>query len=348
MKFKVSIKDLSNSLKKIMPFVGSEKAFENILLEVDDNILTIKALNSSSNARVRLNVEADGVFSFAIKGSEFNNIINTFKEFINVELNDGYIVISEKKSKIKLNTLNSNCFPEKLTDVESELLDVPSLELINGIKNAIDFTDIKSMNVISGINIDFNENVLTVAATDVVKLSVTDFAIKSDIKQNITIPLHLAKELIKNEGDFKIGISDRFIKFEYEDFVIVSNLLGGNYPKVKQLIPVEYNNMIECKKSAIFDILKRIALLNTKKQEVISMNLSENRLEFSYTNSDNNSLNEVLDVKYGGNDLEIKCNYVYLQTVINNFDDIVKIDFDISKPLLFKNDNNTMLLMPCK
>lgn len=345
---KASVKDLSNALKRIMPFVGSEKTFENILIDTKDNVLTIKALSSIGNAKIKLNVESDKDMSFVIKGIEFNNIINTFKDFINIELENNFIIISEKKSKIKLNVMKSSCFPENLSDIDTEAFEVSSMELINGLKNSLDFTEIKSMNIISGINIDFNDNILTVSATDGNRLSITEFKINSNIKQNITIPLSIAREIIKiEEREIKISISNRLIKFDFGDFVIVSNLITGAYPLVRKFIPNNYSNKLKCKKMYFEDILKKVALLDTKKQVKLKMKLSENLLNIDYVNADNNSLNQVLDVDYKGEDLEVCLNYEYLGKAIKNCEDEVNFEFgNTNSAILIKNNNNTMLIMP--
>lgn len=345
---KVSVKDLSEVLKKIMPFVGSEKVYENILIDVKDNILTVKAVNGISNAKININVESQQDMSFVIKGIEFNNIVNTFKNFIDIELEDNFIIISEKKSKIKLNVMKYSCFPEKLSNVDTKSFEVSSIELINGIKKSIDFTEKKFMNITSGINIDFNNNLLTISATDGNRLSITEFKINSDIKQNITIPLSIAKEIIKiEEQDIKISISDKLIKFDFGDFVIVSNLITGAYPLVRKFIPNDYSNKLKCKKIYFEDILKKVALLDTKKQVKLKMKLSENLLNIDYVNADNNSLNQVLDVDYEGDDLEVCLNYEYLGKAIKNCEDDVNFEFgNTNSAILIKNNNNTMLIMP--
>lgn len=347
MKFKASVKDLTNSLKKVLPFTSNDRTFENILLEINENELTIKAINNTSNAVIKSNIESSSVFGFVVNGSRFLNLISTFNEFVNIELKDTNIVISENKSKIVLNVMDVKNFPDNAKNIDTDSFEIDSFLMIKGIENAINFTDTKSMSLTSGINIDFKSNILTILGTDGACASITEIETQFDINKNVTIPFNIAKELIKDTGTkIKISLTDKHIKFDYDNFVIVSNILNGDYPNVKELIPKDYTNILKCKKSIIENILKRVELLNTKSQATILLMIRKNQLELSYTNNDNNSLNEIIDIDYIVEDLDIKCNYKYLSNIIKNFDDIltVKLGNETSPLILFENNGNTMLL----
>lgn len=352
MKLKVDVGDLSNSFKKIMPFVGNERVNEVVLFDINNDNLTIKCFNSSSNSQITQKImQSDGNFKFVLKGKELNSLISTFNKSINIDVDENSVILSENKSKIKLNAINVNSFPENLQTVNNNSFEVDNLTLIDGLKKTIDFVDTKQMNILGGINIDFNKDILKLTATDGTMCSICQYSIKSDIEQSITIPLYIAKELIKNMYDtVNISVSNNFIKFEYDNFLIVSNLLIGEFPKVAQLIPKNNDDIVVFSKSDIENTIKKISLLNTKNQNIIKLNFDDNFIEINYTNNENSQLNEIITAKHSGDKKEIKLDYTKLLSIVKNFENDVtlKLGNEEDTLLLFENNENTMILAKCK
>lgn len=356
MKFETSVKDLSTALKKVIPFIGAEKTYENILLDIKNNVLTIKTYGSSANAKIRINVKSDSDFNFVIKGNEFSNIANSFKEFINIEkLDDNFILLTEKRTKIKLNILNASCFPEKLPDVEHQNgIELDSSDLIEGLEKSCNFVKSETLQGIGGINLDFKENMLIFAATDGNRISVCDFDIENTNIQNVILPLKIAKELVKYDyPNVTIYVCDRFIKFVYDDFEIISSLVNDTFPKYRQILELYIKNCktkLKFKKNEIIEVIKKVELLNTDKK-VTSMLITakDNKMCIEYTNSKNNSLKEDFECEIDS-ECTFKCTYSYFLDCIRNFkgDISMKLGSETDYVMLFENGNNTMLLMAVK
>lgn len=345
MKLKASVKDLTNALNKIVPFIGTEKMFECILFDVNQNQMIIKSTNGNVHSSVRLNVESNDSFQFVVKGKDFNSLINTFKSFVDIEIDDKTILIKEGKTKLKLNIININAFPVNLSDVNGEEFEIDMNYLSDGLTKTVDFLDVKSMGAISGINLNIKDNVLNIMGTDGKRASICEYPAETQ-NNNFILPLFIAKELIKiTDETVKISISNNFIKFSFNDFTIISNMIIGEFPPIKNIIPKDYTNVFRCSKTLIDDFLKRVNLLNKVKNYAITIKLEEDKLELFYSNTDN-ELREVFDVEYKCENIEIKVNYQYLQNIIKNFEDKITMKFghQNSSIILFENEENTMVL----
>lgn len=350
MKLKANVNELKVALKKIMPFVG-DRNLEGLLFEVNNNELVIKSYNGISNAKVKLEIRSDDNFKFHLKGKEFNSLVNTFDKLIDIELNDSSIILSENKSKIKLNVLSLDMFPEGLVNVDSDNFELENAIFTEGLRKTINFVDNKNTSgLLNGINLDFKDNFLTLTSTDSVMCSLCKYPIKSDIKENITLPYYIAKELVNYTDEIvRISVSEKNIKFEYDDFVIVSSLLTGKFPNVNSIIPRDFENEVKFAKSDIENVFKKLSLISTKDLNVVTFNLGNLSLEVNFSNNNGIELNEWIDVKYNGEKSEIKLDYTRLMKIVENFEDeiSIKIGDSNSRLLLFENNENIMLLAKC-
>lgn len=345
MKFEVRKNDLSEAIKKVLPFVGKFNNMPNINFYVDKNNLTLIAQNEQSRAIKKIKIDGDCDFSFALDGREIANIVDTFINVIEFTKNENKLILKENKSKMNLVCKENNIEIEK-ENIEFKELNFNLIK--EGIQKTIDFVDNK-VGVMSGINFKFLANTITVQATNGYFGSIYENEQETEFESDFILPINIAKELLKIESDFvKLGKIGTQIVFNFANFEIKTTTISGIYPKLAQIFSFPLKETLELDKKEMLCALKKAQNVISKDNFVIKMDITKENTKF-YIENQNIGLNEELQSKYDGEEKNIKVNCEYLPIVIQNCDDIINIRFSDENPraFYFNNKNNKMVLMLC-
>lgn len=344
MNFSVRKNDLSEAIKRILPFTGKIGEFVNINFCASPNELKLIAQNGQSTAIKCLAVQADESFDFALNGGEINKIVDTYVNEINFTKDGNKLILKENKSKMTLALKEVSQF--QATDIE---LKETNFKLIKeGIKKTLEFVDDR-IGVMSGIHIKLQADKTILEATNGYFGSVCEFEIKNEIEQEIILPLFIAKELIKIDTDFvKIGFLDLKAIFEFNTFRIETACVSGIYPKLEPIFNFPLDNSLVINKNEISNVIKKAQTVLTKDMFMLDFAIQKENIRISIENQ-LKGLNEEINCKYDGEDRIIKLNCELLPIVIKNCDDIINIRFSEKNPcaVYFNNENNRMILMMC-
>ena len=107
----------------------------------------------------------------------------------------------------------------------------------------------ESRPVLTGVNAEFEGNVLTLAAADGFRLAVYKLPLLDPVEKTTTaiIPARTLGELNRLVSDFQGAVTIRLntgnsqVLFRIDDIELVSQLIQGTFPKYSQLIPQSYS-----------------------------------------------------------------------------------------------------------
>lgn len=344
MKFEVRKNDLSEAIKKVLPFVGRMGELTNINFVINQNELTLIARNEQSTAIKKVVIESNEDFSFALNGIEINNIVDTFNKIIEFTKNENKLILKENKCKMTLITKDIS----EISNISTELKKIDFKILKEGIKKTIDFVDDK-VGALAGINIKLQASKLITQATNGYFGSICEFEAKNEIEKEFILPINIAKELIKIDSDFVgIGFKGSRVVFEFDILKIETATISGIYPNLEQIFNFQLDNSLELDKIEILNTLKKTQNIISKDKFVANFELFEDFTKISLENQ-LKDLSEEINCKYDGENRAIKLNCELLPIVIKNCDDIINIKFSKKNPqaLYFENKNNRMILMMC-
>lgn len=344
MKFEVRKNDLSEAIRRVLPFVGRINELADINFVINQNELTLIARNEQSTAIKKVVIESDEDFSFALNGIEINNIVETFDKIIEFAKNENKLILKENKCKMTLVTKDIS----EISNIGTELKEIDFKILKEGIKKTIDFVDDK-VGVLAGINIKLQANKLITQATNGYFGSICEFEIKNEIEKEFILPINIAKELIKIDSDFVgIGFKGSRVVFEFNILKIETATISGIYPNLGQIFNFPLDNSLELDKIEILNTLKKAQNIISKDKFVANFELFKDFTKISIENQ-LKDLNEEINCKYDGENKIIKLNCELLPIVIKNCDDIINVRFSEKNPnaIYFKNKNNRMVLMMC-
>ncbi|MGH1283869.1 DNA polymerase III subunit beta [Bacillus toyonensis] len=180
--------------------------------------------------------------------------------------NEQIITIQSEEITLNLNGLPANEFPSVPLIEEHAEIQVETEQLIEVFKQTV-FAVAKneSRPVLTGVHIELDHNKLVCAATDSHRLAIRETLISSDAKANCIVPSTTISELLKlmnsNTEFVYIYLSDSHVIFTFGTTTLYSRLIEGKYPNISNLIPNEFQTVINVERKKILQGVDRSSLL---------------------------------------------------------------------------------------
>jgi DNA polymerase III subunit beta len=342
----------------------------NIMIRAEKGNISLESTNLEIGiiSDIRGRVEEDGLYTVDSK---------VFTDYVSL-LPNQKINISKKDNNIKIECSN---YKTKIKGMEAEEYPViPKIE--NNLDVVVDVDEFKkalsqvifavsgneSRLELTGVLFNFNNNVLTMAATDSYRLSEKELKTKTNglnEEKNIIIPAKTLQELIRIVSGIKEGIEeDKMLEIKFSEnqilFIlkstqIISKLIEGQYPDYKQIIPKDPKTTARVNKQEFIRAVKTSSIFS--KTGINDVNLDfpkdKNALIITSTSGQTGENTTNLDAEVRGEDNGIVVNCNYLLDGLNNIKDeniIIKIT-DNNTPCVISGEEDKKykyIIMPIK
>lgn len=296
----------------------------------------------------------------------FKDIVSKLNDKdIELNLKDNAVEIKANKSNYTLNTTDFNSYPNiSITKLENVLI-INHMTLKKIIKNtSISCANDEKKPILTGVNFKLTSNELNVFATDSYRLSHynLDISGESEIQNNdlnITIQnndLNNLLKLIDDDCGLEIRYNNNQIVFSFDDILYQTRLLEGNYPNCEKVIPNSFDYICKINREDFKNAIDRISIFSPKIEEtkysIITLNLKNNSMEITSSNSQVGNAKENLDCNFEG-EIKISCSSQYLIEALDTYDS-KEINIGLNESLrpftiTSDSDNNLIqLLLPVK
>jgi DNA polymerase III subunit beta len=364
MKFKTKKENLIWAVSK-----AEKIADKNISLPVLANIVIkseknkIKTISNNLDIGVELeyenSVEGEGVV--ALSGQvliSFLNSLSKNENEIEIEAQDNVLKITGKKSKSKIVTHSVEDFPDLPEINTKNSFKIKSEIFVDGLKSvwyAASLSNIKPE--LSSVYIYIENEDLVFVATDSFRLAEKRIKVKN-LNQNINIliPFKNVIEIVRILEDVKedvnIFVEENQIGIISNGIKIISRIIEGNFPDYKQIIPKNFETKVTVLKDDFLRVFKAVNVFSDKfNQASISIDTKTNELKVLINNQEKGVLDNVVDIKSEGGDIEVNFNYKYILDSVNSFDsESLILEFNGKlKPLVIRglrDSSFTYLVMP--
>ncbi len=318
----------------------------NVLIQVSNNTMKLSAFETKINFLGECQIEQIEEGETSVFCNKFYSIVKSFDcNEISIESNqNGQLLINPKDNKNSQYILKT-IDPEKLSRIDQpndiEFISVPQDVFSNMIKKTIISVSLtENRRFISGLYFETIDNFIRMVSTDGKRLSFIEkeFDIKNSLENGIIVPPKILQEVLKlskNNGDVKIGFSEKNIHIKIDNYYFISNLLDGDFPPYKKVIPTDQTGTFKIKTSLMQKVLNRIALMGDKESHKILFSLSGNYIKISTEDISHGSGKEVIEVEYSGDDFEVALNYTFILDVLS----VIKTEYTIFE---FKDSNSTI------
>jgi len=379
MKFEINSINFSKLITQINKIKNKNTLnpnFNNVFLELNDNLLTVRVINLEINYENTIPVKGLVNGKCLLNREIILKISNSFSNLdINIicELIDGVFNISFQKNKINLKTQINEDFPN-LPKPGKFLTSINLKNFINLIKSTsfcAASTEIKPE--ISSVYLYSKNNELYSVATDSFRLAEKkiNFKIEEEGDLNILISQKSTNEIIsllegliidKNNNNLENNLennelniykNENTLTFEFQNTIITTRSINGNFPDYKQLFPLTWTTKIKLQKEDLKNTLNlSTVFVNNYSYIDLDLDIDNKILKIKSKNDLIGSLEkEILLSEAIGENVQVSYNSGYFLESLSRLDGSqIEIMFTTTnRPMFFRSviDNSlTCLLMP--
>ena len=181
--------------------------------------------------------------------------------------------------------------------------------------------------MMTGELFEIREDNLKVVSLDGHRISIRNIKLKNFYEdKKAVIPgktLNEIGKILSGDVDKNVSIffTDRHVVFEFDNTMVVSRLIEGEYFRIDQMLSSDYETKIKINKKEFLNCIDRATLLvkeGDKKPIIIT--IKDNGMELKI-NSTVGSMNEEIDIKKSGKDIMIGFNPKFLMDALKVIDD---------------------------
>lgn len=181
--------------------------------------------------------------------------------------------------------------------------------------------------LMTGELFEVNENLLKVVSLDGHRISIRKIELKEDYgKKKVVVPGKTLTEISKilsgeTEDMVHIFFTDNHIVFEFDETVVVSRLIEGEYFRIDQMLSSDYETKVTINKKELLSCIDRATLLIKEgDKKPIIIHITDDSMELKI-NSQIGSMNEDIDIAKEGKDIMIGFNPRFLMDALRVIDD---------------------------
>lgn len=188
-------------------------------------------------------------------------------------------------------------------------------------------SDTESNKLMTGELFEINNNMLRVVSLDGHRISIRRITLKDEVNnKKLIVPgktLIEISKILSGEAESMVNISytNNHVVFEFDQTIVVSRLIEGEYFKIDQMLSNDYELKVRINKKELLSCIDRATLLvkeNDKKPIIININDEVMELKIK---SQIGSMNEEIYINKEGKNLMIGFNPKFLLDALRNIDD---------------------------
>ena len=172
--------------------------------------------------------------------------------------------------------------------------------------------------LMTGELFEIKDHFLRIVSLDGHRIAIRRMELKKDYNDiKVVVPgktLNEISKILSGEMDDQISIffTKNHILFEFDETIVVSRLIEGEYFRVDQMISKDYETKVTVKKTEFLSCIDRATLLVREgDKKPILVNISDNNMELRIDSS-LGSMNENIDIEKEGKDILIGFNPKFL------------------------------------
>jgi DNA polymerase-3 subunit beta len=332
MRFTSNSSELQRTLTKlggVIPTRSTMPILENLLFELANNTLTITATDMviSSSISVQVRGEEDG--RIAIPAKRLMDTIRSLPDtdaIFDIDTTSNRIKISAGRGEYTLTGENAREYPKAPTFKESAsfTIDAAALRrLIYQTSFAVSADELRP--AMMGILLQASEGELRAVATDGHRLSRIGVrrGKEMQLSKDVIVPAKAMNILSKaiDSGDCTLSVSDTYVRFTYENSVLLSRLIDESYPNYESVIPRDNNRVVVVRREELIGSIRRVGLYASIATHQVKLEMRPGTLAISAQDVDfGGEANETMECTYDGEEFAIGFNAHYLVDILSHLD----------------------------
>lgn len=302
----------------------SNPMVENILVSCKEQTASFMATNLSLTIRCCREAQVEEEGEIALPTKIITDLVG--------DLPAGEVFFSSKETDVEIRCGSfhgvmkgqlGEQFPPFMTVAEGREWSVPVGVLREAVRRTIFATSTeKSRFELDGVKIDLRDKVIFFVSTDGRRLAQVVYKADDlpDESLEMLVPTKTMSELLSSlpdSGDVSITASERRVMFSCGDLTVASNLLADKFPPYEKIIPRDGRFRLTVGRLMLLDAVKRVSDLASLETNMVILSLTENSITVLGERAEVGGRGqEVVEVEYGGEPMEIRFNYRFLVDVL--------------------------------
>jgi DNA polymerase-3 subunit beta len=175
---------------------------------------------------------------------------------------------------------------------------------------------------LNGMLFEIDGSTLRSVATDGHRMAVSQTALGAEFTtQQVIVPRKGVQELVRlldaPENPVTLQIGQSNVRADVNNFTFTSKLVDGRFPDYRRVMPQSTNKTLEAGCEELRQAFSRAAILSNEKFRGVRVNLYGSEMRITANNPEQEEAEELLDVDFQGDDLEIGFNVSYVLDVLS-------------------------------
>ena len=319
-----------NIVSKAVPSKTTMPILECILIDASTNIIKFTA----NDMELGIETVIDGTILekgiVAIDAKIFSEIVRKLPDNEVVIECDSNLqtTISCEKAKFSISAKSGEDFSYLPYVEKNDMITLSQFTLKEIIRQTIfSIADNDSNKLMTGELFQIQDNMLKVVSLDGHRISIRKTELKNSYpSRKVVVPgktLMEVSKILSGEAESEVNISftNNHIVFEFDNTVVVSRLIEGEYFRIDQMLSSDYDTKVKINKKEFLSCIDRATLLVKEgDKKPIIINILDDVMELKIK-SQIGSMNEEILINKEGKDLLIGFNPKFLIDALRVIDD---------------------------
>lgn len=319
-----------NIVMKAIPGKTTMMILECVVIEVKDNQIKLIANDLQLGIETLIDGEIKQEGSVAVGAKVFFEIIRKLpSDNVSITVDEDYHMnISCGKAKFNIMAKATDEFPYLPNIVKDKNVNISQFTLKDIIRQTVfSISDNENAKVMTGELFEIHDSELKVVSLDGHRISIRKVKLNQSYDDvSVIIPGKTLIEISKiiNGGmddEVSIFFTDKYVLFEFEDTIVLSRLIEGEYYKIDKMLSTDYETKVTVNKREMLECIDRSTLLlkESDKKPVI-IDVQDDYMKFAM-NSAIGSMDEDIDASKEGKDILIGFNPRFLMDALRVIDE---------------------------
>ncbi len=298
----------------------------NVLIQVSAEQIRLTGTDLEVELVSACSIEHGEEGQVTVPAKKLVDIVRSLPEGANVEFSASAdkAIIRSGRSKFTLATLPAEDFPN-IDDWDSDIQLVTSQSVLKDLMERTHFSmanqDVRYY--LNGMLFETDTNILRTVATDGHRLAMSscDIGQPNLTGRQVIVPRKGVMELLRLlddvEHEVKVLIGNNHIRIETNGIGFTSKLVDGRFPDYRRVLPSGGDKVVVADRETLKHACSRASILSNEKYRGVRVNLSSGEMCLTANNPEQETAEEVIEVDYQGEALEIGFNVSYLIDVLN-------------------------------
>lgn len=317
-------------VSKAVPSKTTMPILECILIDATTDIIKFTA----NDMELGIQTTVDGVIEergmIAIDAKIFSEIVRKLPEndvTITTDENLQTSIVCEK-AKFHISGKPGEEFSYLPVIEKEDSIEISQFTLKEVIRQTIfSISDTESNKLMTGELFEISNNMLRVVSLDGHRISIRRISLKNEAAdKKLIVPgktLIEISKILSGEAESMVNIlyTNNHVVFEFDQTIVVSRLIEGEYFKIDQMLSNDYETKVKINKKEFLNCIDRATLLVKEgDKKPIIININDEIMELKIK-SQIGSMNEEIYINKEGKNLMIGFNPKFLLDALRNIDD---------------------------